>query len=262
MAVPEAVRPLLEGLVALARTRFPDRLRAVYCLGSVAHGGWSRRLSDVDVCVVLGDPLHEGDGPALVGLSGELAESFPRFGPRLSLFWATEAILKGDDTGGRLGPLEVADLAQNGLLLWGVDVRATIRPLGREELLAAMEADMIDRWERRVTPFAGRDALAAGDGAELDERTLIKACLYPARFLFTAETGRIAGNDAAARSFAERYGEPHAAALRLASEIRDRAQGPDTTPEERECLARAFKPLYALFFAELSGRYGRAIPRA
>ena len=48
MAVPEAVRPLLDGLASLARERFPRRLQEVYLLGSLAHGGFSLRLSDVD----------------------------------------------------------------------------------------------------------------------------------------------------------------------------------------------------------------------
>jgi len=127
MAVPEAVAPLLDGLVSLGRERFAERLVAVYSLGSLAHGGWSSRLSDVDVFVLLADPCNQGDGPALVGLGGELAESYPRFGPRLSLFWATEAILLGAATGGRLGAIEAADLAQNGQLLWGADIRPRLR---------------------------------------------------------------------------------------------------------------------------------------
>src|SRR6185295_2199469 len=162
MAVPEAVCPLLDGLISLARERFPRRLQGVYLLGSLAHGGLSPRLSDVDACTILADPQEEGDGPALVEISGELAERFPRFGPKLSLFWATEAILESRACGGRIGTIEAADLIQNGQLLWGDDLRGRLRPASREELVAAMYADMSDRWKRRITPFAGREALETG----------------------------------------------------------------------------------------------------
>ena len=266
MAVPEAVKPLLDGLVALVRDRFGKRLTSVFLHGSLAHGGFSTRLSDVDACVVLADPLEEGDGPALVAITGELAERFPRFGPRLSLFWATESILKGESSGGRLGAVDLADLAQNGELLWGSDVRSVIRQSAREQLMAAMHADMMDRWKRRVTPFAGREALEAGHGAELDERTLLKICLYPARFLFTAETGRVVGNDEAAEHFASRAGEPLAGAVRLACEIRNRTQGPEigsgASEEEIGRLAASFQPLVARFFTELTQRFGLEAPRA
>ena len=160
----------------------------------------------MDACVVLLDPQEEGDGPTLVAVSGELAERFPRFGPRLSLFWATEAILGSKASGGRLGSIEAADLVQNGQLLWGEDLRGRVPAASREELVTAMYADMSDRWKQRLTPFAGRDALEAGRWVGLDERTLLKACLYPPRFLFTGETGRVAGNDEAVEHYVLRYG--------------------------------------------------------
>jgi hypothetical protein len=194
-------------------------------------------------------------------LTGELAEEFPRYGPRLSLFWTSEGILKGEGKGGRLGPIDAADLAENGLLLWGREIRDLVAPLSREGLVLAMGADMSERWHRRIRPFHGRDLLEHGRGAELDERTLVKLCLYPARFLFTAQTGRLGRHDEAGEFFAARYGEPLAAPVRLACAVRGRASGPEATAEERESLAGAFRPLYALFFEEISKRYGLEVPR-
>ena len=66
-----------------------ERLLGVYLIGSLAHGGFSPRYSDIDLALMAEGGLSHGDleahaAAAAVALS-------PRAAPKLSLFWADRA---------------------------------------------------------------------------------------------------------------------------------------------------------------------------
>jgi hypothetical protein len=111
---------LLEA-VAAYRAALGDRLLAAYALGSLAHGGFSELVSDIDVGLILSDPPQARDPEAIQ----QVAESERRKGSplheRLSVFWGTPATLAGDQEGGRFPPLDRLDLLENGRLLAGND---------------------------------------------------------------------------------------------------------------------------------------------
>jgi len=52
---------VLEDAVTAFQTRLGSRLLAAYALGSLAHGGFSPHVSDVDLGLVIADPLGAGD---------------------------------------------------------------------------------------------------------------------------------------------------------------------------------------------------------
>ena len=52
---------VLTQAVAAYRAAFGSRLAAGYALGSLAHGGFSPLVSDVDLGLVLQDPLRGSD---------------------------------------------------------------------------------------------------------------------------------------------------------------------------------------------------------
>src|SRR5207237_1540469 len=56
---------------------------------------------------------------------------------RLSVFWGTPAMLRGEMVGGRFPPLDRLDLLENGRLLAGEEVRAGLAAPDRDELLVA-----------------------------------------------------------------------------------------------------------------------------
>ena len=45
------------------------RLLAAYALGSLAHGGFSALVSDIDLGLVVDDPLRPDDTPAIEGVA-------------------------------------------------------------------------------------------------------------------------------------------------------------------------------------------------
>src|SRR5262245_45216772 len=62
-----------------------DRLLGVYLLGSLAHGGFSRRYSDVDVALISSDGLAPSE---LQGLTSQVATQFLEIVQPVSIFWA------------------------------------------------------------------------------------------------------------------------------------------------------------------------------
>ena len=60
---------VLERAVTAYAEALGDRLVAGYALGSLAHGGFSPLVSDVDLGLILADPLRAGDH-ATIGEGG------------------------------------------------------------------------------------------------------------------------------------------------------------------------------------------------
>ena len=128
-------RAVLAEAVNAYRETFGERLLAAYALGSLAHGGFAPLVSDVDLGVVLDDPLVDSD-PQKVQ---EVAEGVKAVGStlhrRLSVFWGTPSTLRAEQTGGRFPPLDLLDLIEHGVLLAGEDVRHGLARPSRTDLL-------------------------------------------------------------------------------------------------------------------------------
>jgi len=60
---------VLAAVVRLARESLAGRLLAAYALGSIAHGGFSPLVSDVDVGLILADPIRSSDNALLERVS-------------------------------------------------------------------------------------------------------------------------------------------------------------------------------------------------
>ena len=74
---PEAIgEKVLTAAVASARDVWGERLVAAYALGSLAHGGFSIHVSDIDLGLILADPLEDQD-TAASPLSVPLKRSHP-----------------------------------------------------------------------------------------------------------------------------------------------------------------------------------------
>ena len=123
---------MLAAAVAAAHATLGDRLLAAYALGSLAHGGFSPLVSDVDLGLILADPPDAGDAAAIDAAAGAVRGSGAPLGDRLSIFWGTPSTLRGERPGGRFPPLDRLDLLEHGRLLAGADARAGLpRPAHR-----------------------------------------------------------------------------------------------------------------------------------
>jgi len=185
--------------VQAAQAVLGANIEAIFTLGSLAHGGFAPLVSDVDVAIVLGstepdtvDQIARVQSLVVDKASSPLSE-------RLSVFWADwHAVRTGEGVNYRLGPIDRLDLLESGRLLLGSDMREpSVRPSHRE--LVLMSADHIlnkftDEYLERL-----RDAQALVAGGP---RAVTKAILFPVRFTYTLQTGRIGLNDNSARWYA------------------------------------------------------------
>jgi hypothetical protein len=185
----------------VATAMLGDRLVSVYAIGSLAHGGFARAVSDVDVALLV--DRCDQSVPGIVGMIIESTRQ--RLGPgladRLSVFYGDWSSFRSPLPTARLGAVDRLDLMDNGVLITGVDRRLTdgARP-SREELLAET-AGFLPYW---LTQRRGvEDLITAGP------RVLTKNVLFPVRFLYTHATGRAGGNQDAVDWYRE-VGSPHA----------------------------------------------------
>ena len=241
---------VLDAAVARARETWTDRLIAAYALGSLAHGGFSVHVSDVDFGLVLSDPLEDRDAESVSDLSSALKASGAPLADRLSVFWGSLATLTGLAAGGRFPPLDRLDLKQFGRLLAGRDIRDQLPPPSLKELVVVGA-------EHSLRHLSTREAIgklknpAALAGSDL--KTLTKLILYPVRFVFTARTGEVGRNDSAVDYFTEVTAGPAAELARTALEWRD------TPPDPRDhatlnVIERGLLPLYRIFLDDYEVR--------
>jgi hypothetical protein len=201
---------LLEAVDAY-RAALGDRLLSAYALGSLAHGGFSELVSDIDLGLILSDPPQASDPDAIQ----RVAESERRKGSplheRLSVFWGTPATLGCEQEGGRFPPSDRLDLLENGRLVAGIDdARARVRRPSTQELVITGAEFALDHLAAVGPPTGGdRNQLGSlpADGSEAFEqirspellaaqgvRQVTKLVLFPVRFMYTAATGHVGTN--------------------------------------------------------------------
>lgn len=237
----EAAGEAVLGLaVAAAEKAWGPRLHAAHALGSLAHGGFSALVSDVDLGLILHDPLDESDGTAIEALVANVTASGVPLADRLSVFWGSRTSLMGKREAGRFPPLDRLDLLRHGRLLHGVDAREGLPAPTQRELVveaARFALRLVSRYNLRGWVGDPADLLAMGP------RAYTKTVLFPVRFLYTARTGEIGRNhDAAAHMVAH---HPGPAADLAAAALRWRED--PATPEDAAAarlIREGLAPLY------------------
>jgi hypothetical protein len=185
-----------------------ERLIAAYALGSLAHGGFSSLVSDVDLGLVLNDPVVTTDDERIRLVADAVKAGGTVLHERLSVFWGTPSTLQGRSAGGRFPALDRLDLLEHGRLLDGKDTREVIARPSRSELLvvgAEFALDHLGGGRDQLSPaVSGLGSMSAGDDTVIDEirhpdllvargpRRLTKIVLFPVRFMFAAATARSA----------------------------------------------------------------------
>ena len=242
--------------VAAYRAALGSRLIAGYALGSLAHGGFSPLVSDVDLGLILEDPVRAADRLTIRTAARSVRAGGSALDQRLSVFWGTPATLQGQRRGGRFPPLDRLDLLEYGRLLTGTDARSAVARPDRTELLVAGAefalgylggaARLPDRLRRRAR-FGSRDddvlteirtpsrLVSAGP------RRVTKIVLFPVRFLFTAQTGQVGTNTLAARHY---LASPDAPATSLVAAALAWRLEPPADGEAAALLGRELVPLY------------------
>jgi hypothetical protein len=242
---------VLAQALAAFETALGSRLVAAYALGSLAHGGFSPLVSDVDLGLILADPPRLKDrltvrrvGNAVrSGGSDAARSSGTELHQRLSVFWGTPATLRGRAKGGRFPPLDRLDLLEYGRLLNGTDARTGLARPGPGELLVGGAefalgslggdpplSDRLKRWALR-SPRPDDSLAEIRSPARLvarGPRRVTKVVLFPVRFLFTAATGRVGTNSLAVEHYLARPDAPATELVAAALSWRARAPADET----------------------------------
>lgn len=250
-----------------SRDALGSRLIAADALGSLAHGGFSALVSDVDLGLILQDPVTIKDRSAIRAVACSVKAGGSALDQRLSVFWGTPATLAGQDRGGRFPPPDRLDLLEHGRLLTGRDARSAVARPGHAELLVAGAEFALVYLDGAAT-LRSRARLRR-DGSTLTEirtparlvsrgpRRLTKIVLFPVRFLFTAETGQVATNARAAEHYLAGANPPAAALVTAALSWR---LEPPFAGEATALLSRELIPLYIQYLDDHIARL-RAIGR-
>jgi predicted nucleotidyltransferase len=177
-------------LIASWHVELGLELIGVYLIGSLAHGGFSRRYSDVDMAVV----AENGLNPDMIDrVRSEAAALSPEWGPKLSVFWTDRGF-----TIGRFPPLDRIDYLERPVVLLERErVRPT--PPTLAEIRAYLRGAPFANWAERARAFASAATLDPKD-----RKPYLRALLYPARFCYAFMTGRMGSNDDAVAFLQER----------------------------------------------------------
>jgi hypothetical protein len=247
---------VLARAVSAYQAALGSRLIAGYALGSLAHGGFSPLVSDVDLGLILRDPLRAKDRATIHDVARSVRAGGSALDERLSVFWGTPSTLRGQRRGGRFPPLDRLDLLEYGRLLTGQDARSSVaRPDQAELLVAGAEfalgylggarklADRLRDWTR-LRP-RGDDALdevrTPSRLVSRGPRRVTKIVLFPVRFLFTAQTGRVGTNALAAEHY---LSQPDAPATALVAAALTWRLVPPADDEATALLGQELIPLY------------------
>lgn len=230
MATPDddasaVARKLARDMAAYWDDRLGPRLLGFYLLGSLAHGGFSRRYSDIDVALV----AETGpDDAARAGMRAAAARLSPELAPRLSLFWTDRRFSVG-----RFPPLDRVDYLDHAVSLVERERVRPDRP-SRADIRFYLRAAPFGTWAERAAKFAVLDRLEADD-----HKPYLRAHLYPARFAYSWKTGRMASNDDAVAFVEEcRPDGLDVALVGRALQCRHDAADPDMLFPARDALPR------------------------
>jgi hypothetical protein len=258
---------VLARAVAAFENALGSRLVAGYALGSLAHGGFSPLVSDVDLGLILRDPHRASDRLTIRRVAGAVKADGPPLSKRLSVFWGMPSTLSGQARGGRFPPLDRLDLLEYGRLLTGPDARDHVARPGRTDLLVAGAEFALGSLGG---PRALRDRARGwargrlGSDPALEEirtptvlvsrgpRRLTKIVLFPVRFLFTAQTGRVAAIGLAAEHYLASTDSPAAGLVTAALGWRERA--PDDPEAAAALVGSELIPLYLHYIDDHTAR--------
>ncbi len=213
---------------AVARSwheRLGPRLLGVYLIGSLAHGGFNRRYSDIDMALVADGGLDDGDLDAMREAAVTLS---PESASKLSIFWADRQF-----TAGRFPPLDRVDFVDHAVALVEAEAMRPDRP-SLAEIRAYLRGAPFENWVNNATAFAALNSLEPEN-----HKPYLRAHLYPARFVYSWATGRMASNDDAVAFLDEHCPDGLDADLvARAMQCRIEARDPDTLFPNRTSLPR------------------------
>jgi hypothetical protein len=168
-------------LAAHWQEAFGADLLGAYLMGSLAHAGFSRRYSDIDLALVTRAGLST---PALDRMRSDAIALSADWGPKVSVFWTDQHFSLG-----RFPPLDRVDYLDHAVALMERECVRPARPT-LEEIRHYLRGAPFAAWVDRARSFAAAETLEPKD-----HKAYLRTLLYPARFCYSWLTGRMGSND-------------------------------------------------------------------
>lgn len=237
------IRSLVNDIAYTAQITFRDRCVAVYVMGSLARGGFSENASDIDIGIILDDPLFKNDAQCIQKIQSDASEKHSSVKNQVSIFWGSLTSINGINDAGRYPPFDRLDLIDHALLLIGEDVRAKLqRPSKKELEIAGAEfaLEYLGSKEAIEELFDYETIIQKGSAH------VSKTVLFPARFIYLEETGEIAGNDVSYQYYIDHFSGPDADLVKHGYQWRFDSL-PDDVTQVSELLRNGLGNLYLRF---------------
>src|SRR5690348_67429 len=143
-------RELARGVSAYWEEKLGERLLGFYFMGSLAHGGFSARYSDIDVGLISTDGLVPAEIEAMRDYARARA---PALAHKLSLFWADRGF-----TIGRFPPLDRLDYLDHARPLIERERALPPRP-ARDEVRAYLRGQPLNAWREQIGRITALNSL-------------------------------------------------------------------------------------------------------
>ncbi len=223
-----------------AATEFGSEFSGAFLLGSLAHGGFALKSSDIDIALVL-HQLDAETGARVRQLTSAAIASFNSpLTARVSVFWADPAHLRtGNEAHTRLEAVDRADLMRFGVLMWGEDLRSLGELPSAAELVRAGAEFGAAKFALEYLAQSAAELVRAGP------RAASKYVLFPVRLSFTLATGEIGLNEAAVSWYLHSSG---AAQELVAAAFAWRTDGFSSTEAATKLIAEQSAALYLDYF--------------
>ena len=220
-------------LVAHLEEALSSELLGAYLIGSMAHAGFSRRYSDIDIALVTVAGLSPA---ALDRLRNEAVALSADWGAKISIFWTDRNFLLG-----RFPPLDRIDYLDYAVALMERECVRPARPT-LEEIQHYLRGAPFANWADRARTFAAAETLEPKDHKEY-----LRTLLYPGRFYYSWMTGLIGSNDDAVAFLNERHpARLEVSLIGRALQCRQTAADPDALFPARKMLLRQIDACAAL----------------
>lgn len=200
------IKALVNDIVSSVNLSFGDGCEAIYIMGSLARGGFSEVASDIDIGIILTGDLASAERK-INGILSQTIAAYPSVKNNVSVFWGSIESINGFKDAGRYPPFDRLDLIDHALLLSGDDIRGKLlRPTKKELEIASAEFSIGYLGNKeRIEEFYNCGRIA-GKGAVYITKTI----LFPARFIYLAKTGEVAGNEASYKHYIDNFVGPDA----------------------------------------------------
>jgi hypothetical protein len=179
----EAILSYVKRVAEYFKSQLGTSLIEAYELGSLAHGGFSKIYSDIDVGLLLSCIEPPAAVPAIIAEAKTLDTEY---GKKLSIFWGNP-----DFNWGRLSVIDRLDLLDHGVpLLRGV--KPSFRRPTKDEIHQEQLQSIERSWKSRLPELSRLTILEPKD-----RKPYIRAILYAARLIYTWDKLAVDSNDRA-----------------------------------------------------------------